>query len=260
MNVDTIVDYGIRIGGVLIALWLSFKIAKWLGETISKKLEARDFDTTLSRFFGNIVKYLILISAILACLSIFGIQTTSFAAILGASALAIGMAFQGTLSNFSAGVLLLVFRPFSVGDMIKAAGSLGVVRELGLFVTTLITVDNRVIFVPNSAVAGGTIENITTEDKRRVDIDVGCDYSADIDATRAALEAAANAVTGRHADGHQIFLAGLGDSSVNWQVRVWCGTADYWDVHQDTIKQIHTALAAANIGIPYPTMDVNLSK
>jgi len=265
MDFDNIIpivtDYGVRIIGVGLALWLSFKVARKLGSLATNALLGRKFDTTLSRFFGNIIRYLVLISAVLACLSIFGIETTSFAAILGAASLAVGMAFQGTLSNFSAGVLLLTFRPFKVGDVITAGGSTGAVEELGLFVTTLKTVDNKAIFVPNSAVAGGTIENVTAYDKRRVDIDVGCDYGADIDRTREVLEKAAAAVTGRDGElGHQVFLVGLGDSSVNWQIRVWCNTADFWDVYQDTIKQIHVALGEATIDIPYPTVQVNMSQ
>lgn len=259
--VPMITEYGVKVIGVVVALWASFKVARWLGGGITKRLEARKFDQTLSRFFGNIVRYLVLISAILACLSIFGINTTSFAAILGAASLAVGMAFQGTLSNFSAGVLLLVFRPFKVGDAIKAGGEFGIVEELGLFVTTLKTLDNRAVYVPNSAVGGGTIENISAYDKRRVDIDVGCDYAADIDKTREVLEAAANAVAKRDGElGHQVFLKGLGGSSVDWQLRIWCDADDYWDVYQDTIKQIHLALGKAEIGIPYPTLDVNLNQ
>jgi len=265
MDLDNIIpivtDYGVRILGVGLALWASFKVARILGDGVTNRLEARKFDQTLSRFFGNIVRYLILISAVLACLSIFGIQTTSFAAILGAASLAIGMAFQGTLGNFSAGVLLLVFRPFKVGDAIKAGGEFGIVEELGLFVTTLKTLDNRAIFLPNSAVAGGTIENISAFDKRRVDIDVGCDYAANIDKTREVLEKAASSVEGRDPElGHQVFLASLGGSSVDWQLRIWCDADAYWDVYQDTIKQIHLALGEADIGIPYPTMDVNLNQ
>ena len=257
--VDKAADWGIRILGVLIALWLSFKIARWLANKITGTLKKRNFDETLSIFFGNATRYLILTGAVLACLSIFGIQTTTFAAVIGAASLAIGLAFQGTLANFAAGVLLLVFRPFKVGDLVNAAGQLGVVKEIGLFTITMDTLDNRRIIIPNKHVSGGIIENIGHNEKRRVDIKVGVDYGADIAETRKVLEAVAEKVEGRDPEkGHQVIVTGLGDSAVDWQVRVWCNTADYWAVWEATIHDTKKGLEAANIGIPFPQMDVHL--
>lgn len=265
MNLETLLpkltDYGVRVVGVLVALWLSFKLAGWLGDKLTTSLRGRKFDETLSVFFGNMTRWVILVAAILACLSVFGIETTSFAAILGAAGLAVGLAFQGTLSNFSAGVLLLVFRPFKIGDLIQAGGQLGVVAEIGLFVTALDTLDNRRVFLPNSAVGGGIIENITHNAMRRVDIKVGVAYSADIEATRAVLEKAALAVEGRDADrGHQIIVTGLGASSVDWQVRVWCTKEAYWDVWERTITSVKKHLGEAGLAIPFPQLDVHLDK
>ncbi|MGB1274354.1 MAG: mechanosensitive ion channel family protein, partial [Nannocystaceae bacterium] len=175
-----LIGYGVRLLGALFALWLSFKISAWVKRKIVSNLEARKFDITLSRFFGNLGRYLILIAAILACLGLFGIETTSFAAILGAAGLAIGLAFQGTLSNFAAGVMIMVFRPFSIGDYIKVGDLEGTVHEINLFVSSLDTLDNRRLIVPNSSITSGAIENYTANDLRRVDICVGVDYGANL--------------------------------------------------------------------------------
>jgi len=218
-------------------------------------------DETLTRFIAKILRWLILVIAGIMCLSAFGIETTSFAAVLGAAGLAVGLAFQGTLSNFSAGVMLLVFRPFKVGDAVTVGGTTGKVDAIDLVSTTLDTADNRRFVVPNSTVFGSTIENITFHDTRRVDINVGCDYSADIDRTREVLNEAALTVPGRIDDPeHQIVLSGLGASSVDWIVRVWCKTDDYWDVRDAGIRAVKQALDNAGIGIPYPQMDVHVDK
>ncbi|RLB61699.1 MAG: mechanosensitive ion channel family protein [Deltaproteobacteria bacterium] len=254
-----LISYGMRIIGVLFVLWLAFKVANWLQRRITRGLKKKKFDETLSMFFGTLARWLIILGAVLACLGVFGIETTSFAALIGAAGLAVGLAFQGTLSNFSAGIMLLVFRPFKVGDLVNTAGQLGIVKEIGLFVTELDTLDYRHIIVPNSQVASGIIENISANDKRRVDIDVGVVYSADIDQTREVLEKAAKSVPGRDKDeGHQVMLKGLGGSSVDWQVRIWCKTDDYWDVWQATITAVKRELDAAGLGIPFPQMDVHL--
>lgn len=252
--------YGVRIVGVLFAIWLSFRIANWLQHRVTNGLRARKFDETLSIFFGNVLRWLIIVAAVLACLGVFGIETTSFAAIIGAAGLAVGLAFQGTLSNFAAGVMLLVFRPFKVGDYIVAAGKEGTVAEIGLFVTSIDTLDNRRIYVGNTAVGAGAIENYTTHPVRRVDIDVNIAGGEDIDASRTALEAAAAQVPGRDATiGSQVFLKGFGGGMVMWQVRVWCTPASYWDVWQATVRAVGYGLATAQIAMPTPGMNVALS-
>ncbi|MEX1363016.1 MAG: mechanosensitive ion channel family protein [Nannocystaceae bacterium] len=257
----TFVDYGVRIVGVLVALWLAFRIARWAERRIVVTLGQREFDKALTLFFGSLTRWMLILAAIIACLGVFGIETTSFAAILGAAGLAVGLAFQGTLSNFSAGVMLLTFRPFKIGDYIVAADKSGVVAEIGLFTTSLDTLDNRRVIIPNSQVIGSTIENYTHNDKRRVDVDVGVSYSADIDEVRKVLDAAAAQVPGRDAEaGHQIFLAGLGASSVDFQVRIWCDPAVYWDVWDATVRAAKKALDEAGISIPFPQMDVHLDK
>lgn len=252
--------YGIRIVGVLFAIWASFRVANWLQRRVTNGLRARKFDETLSIFFGNVLRWLIIVAAVLACLGVFGIETTSFAAIIGAAGLAVGLAFQGTLSNFAAGVMLLVFRPFKVGDYIVAAGKEGTVAEIGLFVTSLDTLDNRRIYVGNTAVSSGAIENYSTHLVRRVDIDVNIAAGEDIDASRKALEAAAAQVPGRDAKmGSQVFLKGFGGGMVMWQVRVWGTPATYWDVWQATVRAVGYELSAAKLAMPTPGMNVALT-
>lgn len=257
-TVNMIVSYGVKVVGVLVLFYVAYRLAGVAGRVVTKKLEARDFDATLSRFFGTMLRWTIVIIAALGCLGVFGVETTSFAALIAAAGLAIGLAFQGTLSNFAAGVMLLVFRPFTIGDVITAAGHTGKVNELGLFVTTIDTPDNRRIILPNSSIFGSTIENITFHDKRRVDVAVGTDYSEELGKVRSILEEAAKSVEGGLSDPEpQIFLVSLGASSIDWQVRVWCDTADYFTIWERTTQATKAALDKANIGIPFPQMDVH---
>ncbi len=254
-----IATWGLKVVGVLITLVVAWIVAGWADHTLSKTLKAKKFDPMLSNFFAKLLRYAILVGAVLGVLGVFGIETTSFAAVIGAAGLAVGLAFQGTLSNFASGVMLLIFRPFKVGDVIKVAGHVGAVSAVDLFSTELTTPDNRKIIIPNSSVFGATIENITHHPTRRVDIPVGVAYDADLDATRKLLEHAAATTPGVLADpAPQIFLESLGDSSVNWQVRLWCDTANYWDVHQAAIVNVKKTLDEARVGIPFPQLELHL--
>ncbi|HKU42384.1 MAG TPA: mechanosensitive ion channel family protein [Polyangiales bacterium] len=252
-------SYGLRVLGVVVAIWLSFSIARWLQHRVTRGLRRRNFDETLSIFFGSLLRWLTLVAAIVACLGVFGIETTSFAAILGAAGLAIGLAFQGTLSNFAAGVMLLVFRPFKVGDYVVAGGKEGTVAEIGLFVTAIDTPDNRRLYVPNTAIGAGPIENWTEHPVRRVDVTVNIAASEDLDKTRQALENAAAAVPSRDSRDSQIFLKGFDAGMVSWQVRVWSAPARYWDVWQETVRAVGYELTKANIARPTPSMNVVVS-
>jgi len=247
--------------GVLALVIAAHIISKWIGRMATKGLEKGKVEQTLARFLGQCARWAIMVMALLACLSVFGVQTTSFAAVIGASALAIGLAFQGSLSNLAAGIMLLIFRPFKVGDLISVAGQLGVVDNIELFNTMLDTPDNRRIIVPNGTIFGSTIENISHHPTRRVDISVGVDYGADLDTTREVLTSAAMAVPDRLDDpAPQVILLNLGDSSVDWQVRVWTDAANYWTVWDAATKTVKQHLDDANLGIPFPQMDVHLDK
>jgi small conductance mechanosensitive channel len=251
--------WGIRVVGVLAAFIVALFISRWAQRALTRSLERREFDLTLTRFFGALIRWVILGGVVIGCLGVFGIQTASFAAAIAAIGLAIGLALQGTLSNFAAGVMLLVFRPFKVGDLINAAGQLGIVDQLQLFTTDMKTLDNRKLVVPNSAIFGSVIENITAEPIRRVDVPVGVAYDADIDETRQVLEQVPGKIPDALPDPPpQIFLKELGASSVDWVVRIWCPTDKYWDVYQAIIRETKKALDEAKLSIPFPQTDVHL--
>ena len=259
--IDAVARFGLDLIGAIVLLVGTWIVSRWARRAVTKSFEKSNLDVTLTKFFGNLVGWGILILGVIAILGIFGISTASFAAVLGAAGLAVGLAFQGTLSNFAAGVMLLVFRPFKVGDMIRAAGETGDVQEIDLLVTKLDTLDNRRIIIPNSKIFGDTIENVTFHPIRRVDVPVGVDYGADLDQVRAVLEKAMASVEGGLADPPpQIFLGSLDDSAVTWDVRVWCNTPDYFDVFEATTRATKKALDAAGIGIPFPQLDVHMDK
>jgi small conductance mechanosensitive channel len=264
-NVDTAalvqgaIDFAIHGAGALAFLVVSWMVAAWVGRTVRRGFIKASVDDTLGIFLSNAARWAILIMAMLAALGMFGIQTTSFAAVIGAAGLAVGLAFQGTLSNIASGVMLLIFRPFKVDDVINAAGVTGKVIEIGLFTTSFDTLDNRRIFVPNALIFGGTIENVTYHDKRRVDVSVGTDYGADLDEVRTVLERSIVSVDGILDEPEsQIYLLELGASSIDWAVRVWCRTEDYWEVREAVTRAIKVELDTAGIGIPFPQMDVHV--
>jgi small conductance mechanosensitive channel len=252
-------EYGLSMLGAILVLVAGWIGSKWARRAALRVFAKTKFDETLERFFANSVRWLVLIVAVFASLELFGVQTTSLVALLGAAGLAVGLAFQGTLSNVASGVMLLVFRPFGVGDAVSVAGVTGVVKELGLFTTDIDTFDNRRIIVPNSSVFGSTIENITYHDTRRVEVAVGTDYGANLDQVRTVLEKAAHDVAGRLEDpAPAVVLTELGASSIDWAVRVWAPTSEFWTVKQALTRDIKVALDSAGIGIPFPQMDVHL--
>lgn len=259
LAMDLVVAYGPRLLGAIVAIVLTFVAANWAKRFVVRNLTGKNFDATLTRFFGGVVRTIILVAAGLGILGVFGIQTTAFAAVLGAAGLAVGLAFQGTLGNFAAGVMLLVFRPYKVGDLVEVGEELGLVEELGLFTTDLKSLDNRAIIVPNGKIFGEKIINLGQFPVRRVDVSVGAEYAADIDATRAALEGCVEMIP--HAISEpapQIFLKQLGASSVDWEVRVWCKSEDYWDTWQEAVRAAKLSLDAAKIGIPFPQLDIHV--
>ena len=258
---EQLLHYAMHVAGALLLLLIAWMVAGWVSRIASAGMRRANLDETLTRFVEKMVGWLVLLLALMMCLSLFGIETTSFAAVLGAAGLAIGLAFQGTLSNFAAGVMLLVFRPFNVGDVVNAAGTTGKVDAIGIFTTTIDTFDNRRFIVPNSQVFGSTIENISFHPHRRADVDVGTAYDADIDQTRKVLEEAVRRVEGVLEDPEPaVLLLGLGASCIDWSVRVWANSDDFGAVKQATIREVKYALDNAGIGIPFPQMDVHLDQ
>ena len=250
---------GIGIAVVIVGYF----VARYLSRVISRPIRQR-IDETFGRFVGTAIFYSVMAGIIAAVASKLGAPLGGMAAILAATGFAIGLAFQGTLSNFAAGVLMIVFRPFKVGDVVNIAGVSGKVNEIDLFTTTLDTPDNRRLIIPNSSISGATIENISFHPHRRIEVVVGVDYDAAIESTRQALQAAADTFVREtiHGEGRgsAIILSQLGDSAVEWKVRMWVNTADYWTLLEALTCEVKRQLDQAGIGIPFPQMDIHLNR
>ena len=253
----------LKLVGALILLYATFAIAGWAQKKARKSFERSKLDDSLSKFLASLIRYAVLVMGILAVLGMVGISVAGFAAVIAALGFAVGLALQGTLSNFASGVMLLLFRPFKAGDVVNAAGITAKVVAIDLFSTQFDTPDNRRIIVPNGAIFGSTIENITHHPIRRADLAIGISYDADLKQTRDVLQQVADSVEGRLPDdaapaAPQVYLTGLGASSVDYALRVWVAAADFWAVKERLAVDAKRALDAAEIGIPYPQVDVHL--
>lgn len=257
----TAAEFGGQVLLALILLAIGWMAAGWMGRLTRSAIDRARIDATLGRFLSNLVQWGVILLVVLGCLGIFGVETTSFAAVLGSAGIAIGLAFQGTLSSFAAGMMLLIFRPFKVGDAIRVAGQLGKVYEIGLFTTAIDSFDNLRIVIPNAQVFGATIENLSYHATRRFDVEVGVSYSADIDRTRELLAEAVAGAEGVLTDpAPAVLLQGLGASSVDWTVRAWAKSDVFFDVKQAVTRAVKMKLDAAGVEIPFPQMDVHLSR
>ncbi|MFI4896349.1 MAG: mechanosensitive ion channel family protein [Phycisphaerales bacterium JB059] len=246
----------VKVIALIVAVLL---ISGWARRFVTKVCTKANVEITLARFFGNLAKYAIMILGGITILQTFGVEATSFAAVIAAVGFAIGMALSGMLGNIAAGVMLLIFRPFRVGDVVSAAGVTGKVFEIGLFTTSFDTPDNRRIIVPNGSLFGDTIENVSHHDLRRVDVAVGVAYEADIDEARKVLEGVcANVEGGLDNPAPVVYLSELGGSSVDFALRVWAKASDFWAVKERLTRDTKVALDKAGIGIPYPQRDVHI--
>lgn len=257
-----IVDFGIDILGALIILVIGCYVAKWVAGFIRNKLAANErVDDTLAVFFAQLAKYSILAFVGIAVLNQFGIQTASLIAIFGAAGLAIGLAMQGTLSDLAAGVMLLMFRPFKIGEYIEAGGQAGTVEAISLFTTKLNTPDNVHIIAPNGDVWGSAVKNYSHNELRRVDIAVGIGYGASIET---GISAAKDVLTSDSRTLSEpeplVAVTDLGDSAVNLTLRVWCKRDDYWGVKFDLTRAVKERLDAEGVDIPFPQRTVHLMK
>lgn len=233
----------------IVGLWL----IRILLKTLKKTMETRDYDVSLKKFLLNLVSWVFKIVLIVVVLGTVGIETTSFAAILAAAGLAIGLALQGSLANFAGGVLIMIFKPIKVGDFIEAQGESGTVQEIEIFTTKLTSTDNKEIILPNGKLSNDNIVNYTTLDMRRVDLKFGVGYDSDIKKTKDILMAQLTdhpLILKEPAP--QVRLSELADSSLNFIVRPWVKTPDYWSVYFDIVESTKEALDAAGIEIPYP--------
>lgn len=247
---------------LLIAIAI-FVIGKWLAHRVQnafeKLLRKREVDEVLVDFLGTIVSALIIIAAIIAAVDTLGIPATSFMAILGAAGLAIGLALKDSLSNFASGVMLVLFRPFAKGDFVDAGGILGTVDEIQLVSTILTTPDNKQIIVPNSLMYGSAITNYSAKDTRRVDMVIGVGYNDDLKVAASILEKVCSDHPKVLAEpATKIFINNLGDSAVDFVVRPWVKSEDYWGVLADVLETAKVDLEAAGCNIPYPQTDVHI--
>lgn len=238
----------------VIGKWAVNKLVTLLGKVLRK---VKGMDETLIKFLENIVYYALMIVVILTALGKLGVETTSFLAILGAAGLAIGLALKDSLGNFASGVMIILFKPFKVGDLVTAAGVTGNVSEVGIFSSVFITADNQKIIVPNGAITSGTITNVNALDTRRVDLVVGISYDDDIKKVKEILTNILNSNEKVLIEkGITIAVSELADSSVNFVVRAWTNTSDYWDVKFGLTESIKTTFDKEGITIPYPQQDV----
>lgn len=256
-----VVPWSINIGLAIIVFIVGRLVAKGLVNVLERVLTKGKVDAMLVEFIGSIAGALLLLFVIIASLDMLGVNTTSLIAMLGAAGLAVGLALQGSLQNFASGVLLIIFRPFQVGDVIEAGGITGKVEKLTIFNTVMLTPDNREIIVPNGAIYGGTITNISARDTRRIDMVFGIGYGDDIKKAKDILMQAMESDERILKDpAPMVALAELADSSVNFVVRPWVNAADYWDVKFELTEKIKLAFDENGVSIPFPQMDVHMDQ
>ncbi len=253
-SITVLTSYGLSVVGAIIIFILGWIAACWVAGSIRRAAEKSErFDTTLGKFFASLAKYAVLTFTLIAVLSQFGVETTSFIALLGALGLAIGLALQGTLSHIASGVMLIIFRPFKIGDFVDTAGVSGTVKTIGLFTTELSTGDNLQVIVPNGSIWGGTIKNFSTNSTRRVDLVMGIGYGSNIDHAIKTMNGIIGADDRIHGDPAPFLAVGeLADSAVNIMVRVWVNAPDYSGVKSDLTKQFKEAFDREGIEIPFP--------
>jgi small conductance mechanosensitive channel len=252
-------DWGIKALAALAILIIGRWVAKGIRRGVRRMMEKGGVDPIIIGFVGSITYIALLAFVVIAALGQLGIQTTSFIAILGAAGLAVGLALQGSLANFAAGFLMIIFRPFRVGDFVEAAGVAGVVKDMQIFTTTLKTGDNKTIIIPNAKISGDNIINYSAEENRRVDMTVGVAYDADLSKVRDVLNDIISKDERILSDpAPQVAVAELADSSVNFVVRIWTKTGDYWAVKCDTTETIKNRFDEAGIGIPFPQRDIHI--
>ncbi|WP_219951937.1 small-conductance mechanosensitive channel MscS [Dickeya zeae] len=258
-NQHILLQYAVNVIASLVILSVGMLIARMMANTLNRLMVTRGIDVTVADFLSALVRYGIIAFTLIAALSRVGVQTTSVIAVLGAAGLAVGLALQGSLSNFAAGVLLVMFRPFRTGESVDLGGIVGTVTQVQIFSTTLLTADGKVIVVPNGKIIAGNIINSSREPNRRTEIIVGVAYDADIDVVKnvlGAIVAADNRIL--HDNGVTIRLNEMGPSSLNFVVRVWTSNGDAAAVYWDLLENFKRALDEHRIGIPYPQMDVHL--
>jgi small conductance mechanosensitive channel len=256
-----VVPWSINIALAIVVFVVGRLISKGLVNILERLLTRAKVDAMLVEFIGSIAKAMLLLFVVIASLDMLGLNTTSLIAMLGAAGLAVGLALQGSLQNFASGVLLIIFRPFQVGNFIEAGGIAGTVEKITIFNTIMLTPDNREIIVPNGAIYGGTITNISARETRRIDMVFGISYGDDIKKAKDILMQAMESDERILKDpAPMVALSELGDSSVNFVVRPWVNAADYWAVKFDFIEHIKLAFDENGVSIPFPQMDIHMDQ
>ena len=258
-NIDTAkwlelgLDYGLKILGAIVIWIIGSWVIKMLLKGFTKVMNAGDYDESLKKFLRNLIKWVLKIVLIIVVLGTMGIETTSLAAVIAAAGLAIGLALQGSLGNFAGGVLIMIFKPFKIGDLIEAQGEIGVVKQIEIFTTKLTGLSNKEVIIPNGSLSNGNIVNYTVEGTRRVDLVFGVGYDSDIKKTKEVLM---NVLTSHpkvlEEPAPTVNVMELADSSINFAVRPWSTADDYWAVYFGITENAKEALDAAGIEIPYP--------
>lgn len=258
---DLILLYGTKVVGAIIVLLIGLWIIKILQKAVSKTFERREVDVSLRGFLNSMVGILLKIMLFISVIGMLGVEMTSFIAILGAAGLAVGLALSGTLQNFAGGVMILIFKPFKVGDYIEAQGHAGSVNEIQIFNTILKTPDNKTIIIPNGGLSTGSLTNYSTETRRRVDFVFGIAYGDDVDKARSVLLKLINNDDRILKDPTPfIAVSELADSSVNLVVRVWADAANYWGIFFDLQEKVYKTFDKEGLNIPFPQVDVHLQK
>lgn len=257
--VGLVAEYGLKIVAAIVILVVGLWLAKKIKALLQGVMSKRGVEDTLIGFFGNMAYGAIVVFVVIAAISKLGVETTSFAAVIAAAGLAIGLALQGSLSNFASGVLIIIFKPFKSGDFITAGGETGIVVEVSLLTTELKTPDNIGIILPNSAAMGGSIKNFSKHPTRRVDMTVGVSYSDDLAKTKQVIEEVITEDARVLKDpAPQVAVANLGDSSVDFVVRPWVNADDYWTFKFDFIQAVKERLDKEGISIPFPQRDIHV--
>ncbi|BCK07952.1 small-conductance mechanosensitive channel MscS [Vibrio cholerae] len=260
-NSDLLIQYGVNVISAILILFIGNLVVKGVAGSVANVLKKKEMDKAVVDFIHGLVRYTLFIIVLIAALSRIGVQTASVVAVIGAAGLAVGLALQGSLSNFAAGVLIVAFRPFKSGDYVEIGGVAGSVDSIQIFQTVLKSPDNKMVVVPNSAVIGSAITNYSRHETRRVDMVIGVSYKSDLQKTKRVLRETLEKDPRILKDPDMtIGVLTLADSSINFVVRPWCKTSDYWAVYFDSMQAIKEALDANGIEIPFPQMDVHLNK
>ena len=256
-----VTEYGLRLLGAIVVLVIGLWIIKIIVKNSQRLMNKSKIDDSLSSFLKSMINILLKILLFISVMSMIGIQMTSFIALLGAASLAVGMALSGNLQNFAGGVLILIFKPFKVGDFISAQGYSGSVKEIRIFLTVLTTPDNKTIFIPNGPLSNGSLTNFSSQPQRRVDWSFGIAYGDDYDTAKKMLLDMINEDKRIFSDPEPFVALGeLADSSVNITMRVWVNAVDYWGVYFDMNENFYKNAGKFNLSIPFPQMDVHMDK